>query len=52
LATAIKLKIGPKRKVQAVKATGPPAIHLQLDRSIFARTQPSQKQPDKASIQG
>jgi hypothetical protein len=48
----MNLKMGREWKLQAVKATGTPAIHLQLDRSIFARTLPSQRQPDKASIQG
>jgi hypothetical protein len=48
----MNLKIAPEWKVQAAKATGPPAIHLQLDRSIFDRTLPSQRQPNKASIQG
>jgi hypothetical protein len=48
----MNLKIGPEWKLQAVKATGPSAIHLQLDRSIFARILPSQRQPDKGSIQG
>jgi len=40
LATAMNLEIGP------------PTIHLPLDRWTFARTLPSQRQPDKASIQG
>jgi hypothetical protein len=48
----MSLMIGLEWKLQAVTATGPPAIHLQLGRSIFARTLPSQRQPDKASIQG
>jgi hypothetical protein len=34
-------KIGSGWKLQTVKATGPAAIHLQLDGSIFARTLPS-----------
>jgi len=38
-------------RLQTVKATAP-AIHPPVDRSIFACTLPSQRQPDKASIQG
>jgi hypothetical protein len=52
LPMAMNLKIGPERKLQEVKATGPPVIQQHLDSSISARTLPSQRRPDKASIQG
>jgi len=50
LAMMMDLEIGSHLKPQAAMAIAPPVIHLQFDPSIFGRTPPSRKSPDKASI--